>query len=39
MRFKSQADFDAHSTSPATKRLRDDRATSSGREVDFVTED
>ena len=39
MWFKSQADFDAYSTSPATKRLRDDGATFIGREIDFVTEE
>ena len=39
MRFKSQADFDAYSTSPATKRLRDDGATFIGREIDFVAEE
>ena len=39
MGFKSQADFDAYSTSPATKRLRDDGATFIGREIDFVTEE
>ena len=37
--FKSQADFDAYSTSPATKRLRDDGATFIGREIDFVAEE
>ena len=37
--FKSQADFDAYATSPATKRLRDDGATFIGREIDFVTEE
>jgi len=37
--FKSQADFDAYSTSPATKRLRDDGATFVGREIDFITEE
>ncbi|MGZ6371726.1 MAG: EthD domain-containing protein [Bdellovibrionota bacterium] len=37
--FKSQADFDAYSSSPATKRLRDDGATFIGREIDFVTEE
>ena len=37
--FKSQADFDAYSTSPATKRLRDDGATFIGREIDFITEE
>jgi uncharacterized protein (TIGR02118 family) len=37
--FKNQADFDAYSTSPATKRLRDDGATFIGREIDFVTEE
>src|ERR1700676_782167 len=37
--FKSQADFDAYSNSPATKRLRDDGATFIGREIDFVTEE
>ena len=35
--FKNQADFDAYSTSPATKRLRDDGATFIGREIDFIT--
>ena len=39
MWFKSQTDFDAYSTSPATKRLRDDSATFIGREIDFVTEE
>ena len=39
MWFKSQADFDAYSTSPATKRLRDDGATFIGREIDFITEE
>jgi uncharacterized protein (TIGR02118 family) len=39
MWFKSQADFDAYSNSPATKRLRDDGATFIGREIDFVTEE
>jgi uncharacterized protein (TIGR02118 family) len=39
MWFKSQADFDAYSTSPGTKRLRDDGATFIGREIDFVTEE
>ena len=37
--FKSQADFDAYSTSPATRRLRDDGATFIGREIDFITEE
>ena len=37
--FKNQADFDAYSTSPATKRLRDDGATFIGREIDFITEE
>jgi uncharacterized protein (TIGR02118 family) len=37
--FKSQADFDAYSTSPATKRLRDDGATFIGREIDFIAEE
>ena len=37
--FKSQADFDAYSTSPATQRLRDDGATFIGREIDFITEE
>jgi len=37
--FKSQADFDAYSNSPATKRLRDDGATFIGREIDFITEE
>lgn len=37
--FKTQADFDAYSVSPATKRLRDDGATFIGREIDFVTEE
>jgi uncharacterized protein (TIGR02118 family) len=39
MWFKSQAEFEAYSTSPATKRLRDDGATFIGREIDFVTEE
>src|SRR5262249_26749650 len=39
MWFKSQADFEAYSTSPATKRLRDDGATFIGREIDFLTEE
>ncbi|HEV2199971.1 MAG TPA: EthD domain-containing protein [Bryobacteraceae bacterium] len=39
MWFRSQADFDAYSNSPATKRLRDDGATFIGREIDFVTEE
>lgn len=39
MWFKSQADFNAYSTSPATKRLRDDGATFIGREIDFITEE
>jgi hypothetical protein len=30
--------FDAYSTSPATKRLRDDGATFIGREMDFAAE-
>ena len=37
--FKNQADFEAYSNSPATKRLRDDGATFIGREIDFVTEE
>jgi uncharacterized protein (TIGR02118 family) len=37
--FKTQADFDAYSVSPATKRLRDDGSTFIGREIDFVTEE
>src|SRR6266566_8970628 len=37
--FKSQADFEAYSNSPATKRLRDDGATFIGREIDFMTEE
>src|SRR5205823_6971492 len=37
--FKSQADFDAYSTSAATQRLRDDGATFIGREIDFITEE
>ena len=37
--FKSQADFDAYSTSPSTQRLRDDGATFIGREIDFITEE
>jgi uncharacterized protein (TIGR02118 family) len=37
--FKSQADFDAYSTSPATNRLREDGATFIGREIDFMTEE
>ena len=37
--FRSQADFDAYSNSPATKRLRDDGATFIGREIDFITEE
>jgi hypothetical protein len=37
--FKSQADFDAYSTSPATMRLRDEGATFIGREIDFITEE
>jgi len=37
--FKSQADFDAYSNSPATRRLRDDGATFIGREIDFITEE
>ena len=37
--FKDQAAFDAYSTSPATKRLRDDGATFIGREIDFVAEE
>jgi len=37
--FKSQADFDAYSTSPATRRLRDDGATFIGREIDLITEE
>jgi uncharacterized protein (TIGR02118 family) len=39
MWFESQAGFDAYSTSPATKRLRDDGATFIGREIDFMTEE
>src|SRR5215470_9944069 len=39
MWFKSQAEFEAYSTSPATKRLRHDGATFIGREIDFVTEE
>jgi len=37
--FRSQADFEAYSNSPATKRLRDDGATFIGREIDFITEE
>jgi hypothetical protein len=37
--FKSQADFDAYSASPATKRLREDGATFIGREIDFAAEE
>jgi uncharacterized protein (TIGR02118 family) len=37
--FKTQADFDAYSASPATRRLREDGATFIGREIDFVTEE
>ena len=37
--FKSQAGCDAYSTSPATKRLRDDGAILIGREIDFITEE
>ena len=37
--FKTKADYDAYSTSPATKRLRDDGATFIGREIDFITEE
>ena len=37
--FKDQAAFVAYSTSPATKRLRDDGATFIGREIDFVAEE
>src|SRR2546421_7255980 len=37
--FRSQADFEAYSTSPATKRLRYDGATFIGREIDFITEE
>jgi len=37
--FKDKASFDAYSTSPATKRLRDDGATFIGREIDFVAEE
>ena len=37
--FKDQAAFEAYSTSPATKRLRDDGATFIGREIDFVAEE
>jgi uncharacterized protein (TIGR02118 family) len=37
--FKTQADYDAYSNSPATTRLRDDGATFIGREIDFVTEE
>lgn len=37
--FKTQTDFDAYSTAPATRRLRDDGATFIGREIDFVTEE
>ena len=37
--FKDQAAFDAYSSSPATKRLRDDGATFIGREIDFVAEE
>ncbi len=37
--FKDKAAFDAYSTSPATKRLRDDGATFIGREIDFVAEE
>jgi hypothetical protein len=33
--FKSQAGFDAYSSLPATKRLRDDGATFIGREIDL----
>jgi uncharacterized protein (TIGR02118 family) len=39
MWFKSQADFEAYSTSPATKRLRDDGATFIGRQIAFLTEE
>jgi uncharacterized protein (TIGR02118 family) len=37
--FKDKAAFDAYSSSPATKRLRDDGATFIGREIDFVAEE
>ena len=37
--FKDKAAFEAYSSSPATKRLRDDGATFIGREIDFVTEE
>jgi uncharacterized protein (TIGR02118 family) len=37
--FKDQAAFEAYSSSPATKRLRDDGATFIGREIDFVAEE
>ena len=37
--FKTQADYEAYSASPATKRLRDDGATFIGREIDFITEE
>ena len=37
--FKDKASFDAYSSSPATKRLRDDGATFIGREIDFVAEE
>jgi uncharacterized protein (TIGR02118 family) len=37
--FKDKAAFDAYSSSPATKRLRDDGATFIGREIDFIAEE
>ena len=37
--FKSQADFEAYSNSPATKRMREDGATIIGRELVFITEE
>jgi uncharacterized protein (TIGR02118 family) len=37
--FKDKASFEAYSSSPATKRLRDDGATFIGREIDFVAEE
>jgi hypothetical protein len=36
--LKSLADFDAYSSSQATKRLRDYGATFIGREIDFITQ-
>jgi len=39
MRFKSQTDLDAYSTSPATKRLRHDGIILIGHEIDFAVDE